>query len=107
MGVKLFLSWCHVDEADKSKLVELLRRNLKILADRDFSWWEDSHIAVGDVWRRGILSRMEECDYGVMLLSPGFFASDFILTEELPHFVGSAAAKLALPVMLKQIDPVS
>jgi hypothetical protein len=100
---KLFLSWCHRDLALKQDLLERLEPNLAILDGVKFWWWEDSHLQIGEEWRRGILSRVAQCDYGLLLLSPGFFASKFITTEELPRFVGSAAVKGALPVLLRAV----
>jgi len=97
----LFLSWCHADRAAKDVLVELLRDNLRILNGVEPRWWADSDINVGEDWRRRILARLGECDYGLLLLSPGFFASGFIADHELPAFVGPRAVKGALPVGLK------
>jgi hypothetical protein len=99
----LFLSWCHTDRQAKQALVEPLMENLRILSDVELRWWEDSHINIGEVWRSHILARLGECDYGLLLLSPGFFASEFITTHELPPFIGPGAVKGALPVGLKRV----
>lgn len=102
-STRLFLSWCHEDRSAKNALVEPLRTQLKILGDVTIRWWEDSHLALGEEWRRGLVARMAECDYGVLLLSPGFLASEFIVNEELPCFVGPHAVKSVLPVGLKRV----
>ncbi len=99
----LFLSWCHTDRRAKDALIEPLMDNLQILSNVKLRWWEDSHINVGEVWRSHILARLSECDYGLLLLSPGFFASEFITAHELPHFIGPRAVKGALPVGLKRV----
>lgn len=107
----LFLSWCHTDRAAKDALIEPLLTNLRILGGVELRWWEDSHINIGEDWRGRIVARLSECDYGVLLLSPGFFASEFITDHELPAFVGPGAVKgagragragKALPVGLKR-----
>jgi hypothetical protein len=98
---RLFLSWCHADQAAKDALVPALTRSLRNLRDVDVDWWEDSHLLIGEDWRRTILARLDECDYGVLLLSPAFFASDFVVRHELPRFVGPAAVRGALPVRLE------
>jgi hypothetical protein len=103
IGRSLFLSWCHADRAAKDALVKPLLDNLRILNNVELRWWEDSHIDLGEDWRRRILARLSECDYGVLLLSPGFFASRFITDHELPAFVGPHAVKGALPVGLKPV----
>ncbi|MCV7355897.1 toll/interleukin-1 receptor domain-containing protein [Mycolicibacterium fluoranthenivorans] len=101
--VRVFLSWCHRDVALKTDLVERLEPNLAILGGIDFSWWEDSQLEIGEAWRRGILDRLSECDYALLLLSPGFFASRFVTTEELPRIIGAKASARALPVMLRTV----
>ncbi len=91
--VRVFLSWCHRDVALKTDLVERLEPNLAILGGIDFSWWEDSQLEIGEAWRRGILDRLSECDYALLLLSPGFFASRFVTTEELPRIIGGQSER--------------
>ena len=100
---RLFLSWCHRDKKAKKKLVKLLEPHLKTLRGVNVEWWEDSDIRIGENWRLTILANLEKCDYGVLLLSPEFLASKFILDEELPWFVGEHAAKGALPVGLEPV----
>jgi hypothetical protein len=99
----LFLSWAHADQRAKDALIGLLATNLRILSGMDLRWWEDSDILVGEDWRRRILARLDECDYGVLLLSPAFYASGFITGQELPRFIGDLATKGALPVALKRV----
>lgn len=103
MTVKIFLSWTRADETYKDALLERLWPNLGILAGLDFQWWEDTHLCPGEEWFPTLLSRLEEADYGLLLLSPAFFASDFITRFELPRFVGQDATQGALPVMLRQV----
>ena len=87
---RLFLSWCHTDQRMKDTLTALLTPNLRILRGVELQWWEDSDLHIGEDWRRRILARLGECDYGVLL-------------HERPHFGGELAAKGALPVALKQV----
>jgi TIR domain len=96
----LFLSWCHQDAEAKEALLSLL--HLEGLAGVRISWWEDPHLLLGEDWRRRILARLDGCDYGLLLLSPGFFSSRFILDEELPRLFGPGVDKV-LPVMLKRV----
>lgn len=96
----LFLSWCHQDAEAKEALLGLL--HLDGLAGVCLSWWEDSRLLLGEDWRRRILARLDGCDYGLLLLSPGFFGSRFILQEELPRLFGRGVDKV-LPVMLKRV----
>ena len=96
----LFLSWCRQDAEAKEALLGLL--HLDGLAGVRISWWEDSYLLLGEDWRRRILARLDGCDYGLVLLSPGFIGSRFILEEELPRLLGRGVDKV-LPVMLKRV----
>jgi hypothetical protein len=96
----LFLSWCHQDVAAKQALLDQL--HLDGLSGVRIAWWEDSHLLLGDDWRRQILSRLDGCDYGLLLLSPGVLGSRFILREELPRLFGLGVDKV-LPVMLRRV----
>ncbi len=97
----LFLSWCRQDAEAKEALLGLL--HLGGLAGVRISWWEDSHLLLGEDWRRRIFARLDSCDYGLLLLSPGFFGSRFICEEELPRLFGRGVDKV-LPVMLKRVS---
>ena len=48
----LFLSWCHQDVEAKEALLGLL--HLEGLAGVCISWWADSHLLLGEDWRRRI-----------------------------------------------------
>lgn len=100
---RLFLSWWHDDEALQLDLVEHLTPCLKILKGITIEWWQDSLIRTGERWRPEILERLDECHYGLLLLSPGFYASPFITEHELPKFIGPNAPKGALPVALHPV----
>lgn len=99
----LFLSWCHEDEALKKDLLRRLVPNLAILNGVRVGWWEDSHLLVGEDLRGAILQRLTDCDYGLLLLSPAYYASAFITAHELPRFTGPLADKAALPVDLRRV----
>lgn len=100
---RIFLSWSHADEALKDILVRMLVPQLRLSERKDlaFSWWEDSHIRIGEEWRREILSRIDEADYSLQLISPSFLTSDFIVTEEIPPFLGEQRG--CLPVSLVHV----
>ena len=102
--VKIFLSWAHANETLKDRFIDLLIPRLKILNGVKFEWWEDSHIWLGEDWRRDIAARADEADYALQLLSPEFFASDVIVDAELPPFIGPVASGGCLPVGLSRIS---
>mgnify|MGYP003376044535 CR=1 FL=1 len=101
--VNLFLSWCHKDLAVKTDLIDRLGDELRILKDVDVQWWEDSHLLCGEEFGPAIHGRIDEADYGVMLLTPAYVASSFVERYEWPRFIGDAADKGALPVAVGRL----
>jgi hypothetical protein len=99
----LFLSWSRQDLVLKEDLVRRLTPSLSILRGVQTSWWEDSHLLLGEDFLPAIAGELGGCDYGVLLLSPSYVASRFVTTYELPRFVGPTADKGALPVALRPL----
>lgn len=102
-SARLFLSYCHADLIEKRDLVRRLSPRLHLLAGVRLEWWEDSLLETGVRWHDGILKRLGESDYGLLLLSLDFCASKFITQHELPFYVGPTARRGALPVALKKV----
>jgi hypothetical protein len=103
MRVRIFLSWCHRNTALKTALLQDLLPALRIFTDFEVAWWEDSHLTCGEEFLPGIINRMDEADFGLLLLSTHYFASPFIRRHELPRFAGPAADRGALPVALSPL----
>lgn len=101
--VRLFLSWAHVDEKLKDALLVDLLPALGCYSDVRFTWWEDSHLMPGEKLLTGIVDRLDECDFGVLLLSGRYFGREFIRRHELPRFAGPSPDKGALPIRLAPI----
>lgn len=68
----------------------------------DYRLWRDTGLVVGEEFEAQILEAIEQCDFGLLLISPAFLASKFITEKELPAFV--SGAKPSAPVMLQQVD---
>lgn len=98
--IRLFLSWAHVDRALKDALLHDLVPALRSFSDVRFEWWEDSHLVPGEELLPGVLDRLDECDFGVLLVSGRYYGRPFIRRHELPRFTGPAADKAAVPVRL-------
>jgi hypothetical protein len=112
-----FLSYARADRPQVERLRDLLAPRLAIVRDFRFTGWIDDQIHVGERWTDAIDAALAGCDFGLMLLSPAFFASGFIRSEELPRFIelvagpgtGPGAAvqtrirKPLVPVMLKPV----
>lgn len=103
--VRIFLSWCHRDKTAVQTLVRDLRPTLKLFTDLDVEWWQDSHLMCGEEFTPAIRDRIDEADFGLLLVSSHYLASDFIRTHELPRFAGPAADRGPLPVKLTPLPP--
>jgi len=103
MPTRIFLSWCHQDKALKEALLRDLLPALGVFTDLDVEWWEDSHLTCGEELTAGIVDRLDEADFGLLLLSTRFFGRPFIQRHELPRFAGPRADKGPLPVALSPL----
>jgi hypothetical protein len=101
--IRIFLSWCHQDKALKESLLRDLFPALGVFTDLDVEWWEDSHLTCGEELTAAIVGRLNEADFGLLLLSTRFFGRPFIQQHELPQFVGPRAGKGSLPVALSPL----
>lgn len=53
----------------------------------DFQSWDDSEIDMGESWKDKILTAIDEAKIAVLLISPDFLTSKFILDEEVPRML--------------------
>ena len=100
--VKYFVSYAHDNEPASAQLVELLGRQMGPSMGYSHELWGDWKILVGQRWRERIDQALEECDFGLLLVSPEFLASDFITATELPWFV--SGQRPVIPVALAQVS---
>jgi len=105
MRTRIFLSWCHQDKALKEALLRDLLPALGVFTDLDVEWWED-HLTFGEELPAGIVDRLDEADFGLLLLSTRFFGRPFIRRHELPRFAGPRADKEPLPVALSPLPAI-
>jgi hypothetical protein len=100
---KYFVSYAHKDQEHVDQLLALLKTQLKIVKNGQFSGWDDRKIVLGNRWKDEISEAMKESDFGILMLSPNFFASDFIVEDELTHFLLHNNGKTQI---LKSVAPV-
>ena len=103
MRTRIFLSWCHQDRALNEALLRDLLPALGLFTDLAVEWWEDSHLLCGEDLTTAIVDRLDEADFGLLLLSTRFLSRPFIRRHELPRFAGPTADKGALPVALSPL----
>lgn len=100
--VKYFVSYAH---RNKRIVADFLERLSDVLApSRSYQYirWIDHDLVLGEDWEEQILEAIEDCDVGILLISPAFLASPFIAEKELPRFV--SAEKSSVPVMIQPVD---
>lgn len=78
---EVFVSYCHRDAEHLRRLLVHLRpyeRNSNV------ELWHDGKIRTGDRWRTEISDAINRAAAAILLISPDFLASDFIVNNELP-----------------------
>src|SRR5215831_8198960 len=92
----VFISYSREDRVWLERRLILLkpytRQSLKV--------WADPYLEVGGKWRREIATALSHTCVAVLLLSPDFFASDFIHDEELPPLRRDADAGVVKLVLI-------
>ena len=67
-----------------------MRQNLH---DGAIEVWDDGKIGAGADWRAAIATAMDRSDGAVLLVGPGFLASDFVAAQELPRLIAAAQSR--------------
>ena len=103
--ISFFVSY----RSTEDRLTRDLITKLQILfgASRNYQlqlWRDRDDILLGEDWHAHILTAIEECDFGLALISPDYLTRDYIKNFELPKYVGPAATKPLLPVLLKPLS---
>ncbi|MCK5602692.1 toll/interleukin-1 receptor domain-containing protein [Candidatus Pacearchaeota archaeon] len=91
MSFNLFISYSHADMEDEDwlgrlkKFLKPLERS-KVAVDI----WDDSRIAPGQQWSQEIDDALKSAHAAILLIGPGFLASDFVMKHELPLLLEAA-----------------
>jgi hypothetical protein len=80
--LRVFVSYSHKDRALKEKLLEQLQPLVRFAG---VDAWTDDRIRPGDAWRAEIDAALAQADVVLLLVSPSFLASTFIMDEEVPR----------------------
>lgn len=100
--IQYFVSYAHRNSALAQNFIERLDDVLAPSKRFEYSRWQDTDLILGDEWKAQIIKAIENCDFGLLLISPAFLASSFITKSELPKFV--SGEKASVPVMLQPVD---
>jgi len=101
--VRFFVSYSHADLEEVNLFLDGFKEMSAPSRKYKYIFWQDTKILPGEKWSQEIQGAIDECDLGLLLLSPAFLGSKFISENELPHFVGSQS-KSVIPVMLKKVN---
>ncbi len=103
--VRYFVWYAHADAGLKDRLLRELKYWFGSAKGYDPQGWQDTEIELGADWHAQIQAAIRTCDFGLLLVSPAFFASDYITRQELRHFIstdplGLDSDRRAVPVAL-------
>jgi len=94
------ISYAHDDAED----LAILRRYLNpVFQGHGLDVWEDGHLAGGQVWSDEIAKAISRARVFVLVLTPSFLVSPYVLTQELPAIRAAwdSPTVLVLPIVLK------
>jgi hypothetical protein len=100
--VTFFVSYAHSNKELAGSFLQKLREMLAPSKKHEYELWQDTGLEVGEEWEQQILGARDNCDFGLLLVSPAFLGSKFITEKELPIFV--SGEKPSIPVMLQPVD---
>jgi hypothetical protein len=103
--IRYFISYAHHDTEWKDKLCVALAHRLASVEGYRFEAWDDQELLPGEDWHERIGKAVAGCDFGLLLLSPAFLASQYVKDIELPAFIhgdsfDSGRNRRAIPVAL-------
>jgi tetratricopeptide (TPR) repeat protein len=80
----LFVSYSHKDQDWLNQIRDVFaadKRNLRI------GYWDDGELTPGDAWHQEVLQAIDHAKVALLLVSPNFLASKFIMEEEVPRIL--------------------
>ena len=80
----IFISYSHADNKRPNFLEEFLQQLRPYESTGQLGIFVDTRIRPGDQWFRTIMASLANHQLAVLFVGPGFFASDFIMHQELP-----------------------
>jgi hypothetical protein len=91
---KVFVGYSHKDRSYQEDLRVHLAPYIRA---NKVACWDDEEINPGAVWREEIKTALQAANMAVLLVSPHFLASDFVVNHELPYLLASAkSGKMAI-----------
>ena len=101
--VKFFVSYAHANKCAKETFMTLFAEQAAAAKRFYYQFWSDKELQIGSDWHQSISTALDETDFGLLLISPAFLGSDFVVEHELPTYLNHAG-KHCFPVMLAPVD---
>ena len=98
--LNIFISYAHED----AEWARIIQKSLSIVARKNSSKiWIDRMLRTGDYWEEQIYSEIEQATVAILLISPDFLNSEFILKNELPRIFAEKERRYlwVFPVMAR------
>lgn len=92
-GKALFISYSHQDMAEENWLDRLKLYLEPLRRQRGLDIWDDTRIGPGSNWLSAITSGMDQATASVLIVGPGFLASEFICEQELPVLLDASKTR--------------
>jgi hypothetical protein len=93
----VFVSYCREDAEWLRRFEVMLKPEVR---ERGIEVWSDTSIAASRRWRPEIDAAIERADVALLLVSPDFLVSEFIMGEELPALIARGVP--LVPVLLRK-----
>jgi hypothetical protein len=93
MAATLFISYSRADMQETDWLARLRMYLTPFRRSGEIDVWDDSRIATGTLWKEEIARALHSASAAVLLVGPGFLASDFVMKIELPALLNSAKVR--------------
>jgi WD40 repeat protein len=99
----VYISYSHQDERYARELETYLA---PLRRDGLITTWTDRQVSPGQEWRREIEAAIVNADLILLLVSPDFLASDFIVNQELPRMLArrQSGSATVVPIILRPAD---
>ncbi|MCX6848864.1 MAG: TIR domain-containing protein, partial [Verrucomicrobia bacterium] len=102
--VRFFISYAHENKVLADALVKALRSQFAPSKSYELELWIDRDIMVGEKWHDRILRAIDDCHFGLFMVSPDFLGSRYIGENEIPPFISAASCKPVIPVGLVPVN---
>jgi TIR domain len=96
-GPTVFISYSHRDKEYLDRLLVHLR---PLEMEQRIEVWDDTQITPGQDWQREIEGALRRASVAVLLVSPDYLASEFVVRDELPRLLKSSQDTAIIPVVV-------